>query len=168
MSDGIGTALDIVNTASSLFGGRRQRKVAKAEATANISAYEDFLASFPLYEQVKIEAAQTEGAQQLKNLLGNLGNINVAAGATGQVGRGTSASLIAQGARGEATRFAGEDLALGGEEGSYERSLDLLRRNLSAEKSQAEAQLDVWRTASEESDPFLKRAKRGIKKFFGG
>lgn len=157
-----------IGLGAQLIGAGRQRKVAKAEATANISAYEDFLASFPLYEQVKIEAAQTEGAQQLKNLLGNLGNINVAAGATGQVGRGTSASLIAQGARGEATRFAGEDLALGGEEGSYERSLDLLRRNLAAEKTKAEADLDVSRTASEQSDPFLKRVGRGIKKFFGG
>ena len=164
----IGLLIAGASAASQAIGGRRQRKVAKAEAEANISAYEDFLASFPLYEQTSLEAAETTGAQQLKQLMANLGNVNVAAGATGQVGRGTSMSLIAQEARTEATEFAGEDLELGGAEGSYERELALLRRNLTAERTQAEEQLDVWETASEQSDPFFKRAGRTIRGWFGG
>ncbi len=147
----IGVGIAAVGLGAQLIGQRRQKKVAYAEAEANIGAYQDFLAAFPDYQRTQIETAESAGSQQLKQLMSNLGNINVAAGATGQVGRGTSASLLAQGAREEVTGFAGEDMALGGAEGSYERELGLLKRNLSAERTQAEAQLDVWETTKEQS-----------------
>ena len=66
------------------------------EAQENASAYQTFLSKIPTAGET-LTAAGTgdlEFDRQYRSLLGNLGNLNVLAGATGNVGPGTSMALV--------------------------------------------------------------------------
>lgn len=162
---GIATTFDVLGGIASLFGAsdskseaKRQRRIQKEEARANIAALEDFLGRYPQYAALAEATYEEQGIQQFRQLMSNYGTANVAAGYTGQVGPGTSMGLVAAEKRGDVERFAGADLSLAGSEGLYGQGLEVLRGNLEAQRKQAEGQLKVWQTVlgiGSENIPFL-------------
>lgn len=151
MAGGLATGLAISTFALNLMSGigqgigqRRQRKIAGEEAEANIGILESYLARYPEYAELTMGAYEQQGQQQFRELMTNFGTANVMAGATGQVGPGTSAGALGGYAKGQAVTFAGEDLSLEGDEGLYGMGRSVLSGQLEADREAAEAQLGVW------------------------
>jgi hypothetical protein len=81
-------------------------KVQVAEAQAKKEAYQSFLSKIPVAGQALTETTgDPEFDKQYRALLGNLGNLNVLAGATGNVGPGTSMGLVQEQAQKDVTGF---------------------------------------------------------------
>ena len=127
---------DINNLLSmlNLSGAREQANLGITEAGANIEAYTGLVGRFPEYMQYQKDVYAAQGQTQIEGLLNNLGTQNVAGSLRGfKEGKTSTAGVMAQEAKQKAVQFAGEDMALGGSEGLYERGLSQLSQDLSAQ-----------------------------------
>lgn len=115
------------------------------QTKANISAYEDFLAAFPNYQQLQKGQFEMQARNEFRQLRENYTIQNVAAGATGRVGG--SAGLVAEEARQDLTAYAGGDMEIGDDNGLYGMAKRELWNNLDTTERQYKNQLSVYQTS---------------------
>lgn len=115
------------------------------QTRSNISAYEDFLAAFPNYEQLQKTQFEMQSRNEFRQLRENYAGQNVMAGATGRVGG--SAGLVAEEARLDLATYAGGDLEIGDDSGMYGMAKRELYGNLETTQKQYKNQLSVYQTS---------------------
>lgn len=115
------------------------------QTRSNISAYEDFLAAFPNYEQLQKTQFEMQSRNEFRQLRENYAGQNVIAGTTGRVGG--SAGMVAEEARLDLAAYAGGDLELGDDGGMYGMAKRELYGNLKTTQKQYKNQLSVYQTS---------------------
>lgn len=168
---GIGTAIGagvgaLVGFVSDLWGGSNDAKarILQAESDvlgyktnilatgaeidqtkANISAYEDFLAAFPNYQQLQKGQFEMQARNEFRQLRSAYAGLNTVASATGRTGG--SAALASGEARQDLAAYAGGDLEIGDDGGLYGMAKKELWNNLDTTERQYKNQLSVYQTS---------------------
>lgn len=108
-------AASLLGQETALIGQRAQLGIQKGtiqqqleEAQDKASAYQTFLSKIPTAGEALTESTgDIDFDRQYRALLGNLGNLNVLAGATGNVGPGTSMALVQEAGKADVGSFVG-------------------------------------------------------------
>lgn len=168
---GIGTAIGagvgaFVGLFTDLWGGKNdaQARILQAESDilsyktnilatgaeieqtrSNISAYEDFLAAFPNYEQLQKGQFEMQARNEFRQLRSAYAGSNTVASATGRTGG--SAALVSGEAKMDLAAYAGGDLEIGDDNGMYGMAKRELYGNLETTQKQYKNQLSVYQTS---------------------
>lgn len=124
--------------------------------TSNSNAIQNWLDNFDNTMNLAVGQYQTQGRSALEQLLGALGNANVAGTLRGE---GATAQLFAQQAQDEVVSAFGTDMAMGvvdpltgevsGDAGLYELGLSQMVTDLLNQQETALAQIDIYSQANE-------------------
>ncbi len=118
------------------------------QTNSNISAYDQALSRYDTQYAAGLKNLQSQGRSQYYTLMEQFGGINVSNAARGQNGGSGSASLIAQMAKNQVIDYAGEDMKLDANGGTYGYSLtdyflDQLA-DLNESKGNRQIQTESW------------------------
>lgn len=115
------------------------------QTRSNISAYEDFLAAFPNYEQLQKGQFEMQARNEFRQLRSAYAGANTVASATGRTGG--SAALVSGEAKMDLAAYAGGDLEIGDDNGMYGMAKRELHGNLETTQKQYKNQLSVYQTS---------------------
>lgn len=115
------------------------------QTRANVSAYEDFLAAFPNYQQLQKGQFEMQARNEFRQLRSAYAGANTVASATGRTGG--SAALVSGEAKMDLAAYAGDDLEIGDDNGMYGMAKRELYGNLETTQKQYKNQLSVYQTS---------------------